>query len=235
MNVLLVSIANSSLCTDENDPLDEESIGSLARNIVMLWTAGFLTSPLASTSGVFELGYRDEMLSRLVKEQDDIIGTFSGGEREVTYEQIVSEMPLLDSYIMEVLRLFPALDMLWRRTACDMEILGTFVPKRARLIFDVPGTHNNESIYKNAEEFIPERWVEHPKPPPVLAFGAPGSPHYCIGAGFAKMMMKTTFATLLREYEFELDPNQSRKYRVIPNHAPKSGVIVNKFQRRYIT
>jgi len=228
VDVLLVSIANSTLSTDENEPLDEELIASLGRNMISLWFAGYLTSALTSTCGFFELGFREGILSRLKKEQDDIVG----GEREVTYEQIVSKMPLLDSYLMEVLRLFPAVGSLWRRTTCDVEILGKYVPKDSRLIFDILGPHLDETRYSNGKEIIPERWLQHPKPPPILSFGSPGSPHYCIGAVFAKVMMKTTFATLLREYEFQLDPKQSRKYRRIPDHVPQSGVVVQKFERR---
>lgn len=120
-----------------------------------------------------------------MKEQDDINDTAPGGQREVTYEQVVPKMPLLDSYLMEVLRLHPAVDNLWRRTTRDMEILGKFVPNDSRLIFDLPGPQTDENLYVNAEELIPERWLQHPKPPPILSFGAPGSPHHCIGAGFA--------------------------------------------------
>lgn len=43
-------------------------------------------------------------------EQNDIIDAFAGGEREVTYEQVFAKMPLLDSYLMEILRLFPPAD-----------------------------------------------------------------------------------------------------------------------------
>jgi len=66
--------------------------------MVLLWFAGYLTSALTSCAGMLELRFREGILSRLVKEQDGIIETFAGGEREVTYEQIVSKMPLLDAY-----------------------------------------------------------------------------------------------------------------------------------------
>jgi len=46
------------------------------------------------------------------------------------------------------------------------------------------------------------------------------------------MMMKVTFASLLREYEYKLDPKQSRNYRQIPDNSPESGVRVIKFQTR---
>lgn len=166
VDVLPVAIANSSLSTDDNVPIDEELVGSLTRNMMLLWLAGYLTSALTSSCGIFELGIRAEMISRLVKEQDDIIDAFAGGEREVTYEQVVSKMPLLDSYLMEILRLHPATDTLWRRTTCDMEILGKFVPKDSRLILDIPSTQTDENIYANAGKLIPERWLQHPEPPP---------------------------------------------------------------------
>lgn len=102
--VLLVSIAKSSLGADANEPLDEEIIAALCRTITGLWFAGYITAALTSICGTFELGYRDGILSRLVKEQEDIINTFAGGEREVSYGQIVSRMPPLDSYLLEFFR-----------------------------------------------------------------------------------------------------------------------------------
>lgn len=230
VHVFLVIIANSSLSTDPNAPIDEETVAALARTMVVLWIAGYVTSAITSTCGIFELGARDDILSRLVKEQDAIVGA-SAGEREVTYEQVQMKMPLLDSYIMEILRLFPAPDWLDRYTRRDVEILGKFVPKGTRLKIDL-GPHTDEDVYENGDQIIPERWLQTPKPPAVLAFGAPGSAHYCIGASFAKIMMKTTFATLFREYEFGLDPKQSRKYRHLPDHVPESNVVVNNFERR---
>jgi len=151
VNVLLVSIANSSLSTYENAALDEELIDRLTRNIMFLWFAGYFTSVLTSYCGVFELGFRPEILSRLVREQDVITDTFAEGKREVTYEQTVLKMPLLDSYLMEILQLFPPVDLLFRRTTSDMEILGKFVPKGARCIFIASGPQNDESLYANAE------------------------------------------------------------------------------------
>jgi len=229
VDILLVSIANSSLSTDENEPLDEELIGALGRSISGLWLAGYLTSAVTSTCGIFELGFRDDVLSRLMKEQDAIMDT---GEREVTYEQVQSKMPLLDAYLMEILRLFPAADGLPRKTTRDVEILGKFVPGGSKVRLNFSGPHTDENLYVSGKEIILERWLQHPKPPPILTFGGPGSAHYCIGAAFSKMMMKATFATLLREYTFQLDPKQSRKYRLLPDHVPESGVVVNKFERR---
>jgi len=199
VDVLLVTIANSTLSTEENAPLDEDLISTMSRNMMLLWFAGYITSALTSTCGVFEMGFRPEILSRLSEEQDDIVG--AAGETDVTYEQLNSQMPLLDAYLTEILRLFPPTPSLARRTTCDLEILGKYVPKGSRLSLDISGAHHDNNIYANATQLIPDRWLSRPKPPAILSFGAPGSAHYCIGAGFAKMMMKVTFATLLRRHQ----------------------------------
>ena len=65
-----------------------------------MWLASYITSATAITCGVFELGYHNENLSRLVKEQDDINRMENG---DITYKQVDSKMPLLDSYIMEII------------------------------------------------------------------------------------------------------------------------------------
>lgn len=44
-------------------------------------------------------------------------------------------------------------------------------------------------------------------------------------------MMKATFGTLLLEYSYSLDPKQSRKYKIIPDESPASGVVLGSFEK----
>ena len=67
-----------------------------------------------------------------------------------------------------------------------------------------------------------------------IAFGDPKSPHYCIGAALAKVLIKTNISVLLREYELVLDPNQSKNYKDFPDNSPSSEVIVQKLQKKSV-
>ncbi len=234
VDILLVLVANSSLSTEPGAAIDEELVASLCRPILLLWTAGYLTSAATSMCTSFEMGLDQSIRAKLVAEQDAIVAA-AGGDVTVTYEQTVSEMPLLDSFIMEILRIHPAASAVSRRIAKDVEVLGRFLPKDSKIFIDISAAHRNANIYPDPHTIVMDRFLKRegqPKPPALLAFGAPGSPHYCIGALLAKVLMKTTFATLLREYTYKLKPGQTTEYRVIPEPVPKSEVIVNSFQRR---
>lgn len=141
-------------------------------------------------------------------------------------------MPLLDSYITEILRLRPPAPAMIRTVARDVEILGYYVPKGSTVLCQFRIAHYDDTVYPSSNMILMDRFVGKPKPPPVLSFGPPGSPHYCVGSALAKTMMKATFSTLLRQYLFELDPLQSRGYRFIPEMLPKSGAVVESITER---
>lgn len=225
VNVLLVAIATSTLSTKPGAVLDDYVVENLAYSIMILWLAGYTTSAATSTTASLELGMDASIQAKLVAEQDALMHA-AGGVRDVTYEQTASGMPLLDSYLTEILRRHPAIAGQTRIATRDVEVLGYFIPKGSAVFLSFDAAQADDSVYPNASIVIPERFLAKPKPPPVLSFGAPGSPHYCIGATLAKTMMKATFATLLREYTLDLDPAQSRDYRLIPEKAPKSGCVV---------
>ncbi len=234
VDILLVSIANSSLSTQPGGATDDAVVASLSRSILLLWFAGFMTAAVTSINGSFELGLNDEFYRRLVDEQDSIVAT-ANGNVEVTYEQTTSQMPLMDSFLNEVLRMYPAVRGAPRKVARDVEILGRYVPKDSIVFCSFFVAHRDPAIYSEPNTFKLDRFLKKPgkpKPPTVLTFGTPGSVHYCLGAAFSKVLMKTTLSTLLRGFRYTLDPKQSTKYRMFPEATPESGVLLDKFERR---
>lgn len=231
VDVLLVAIATSTLSTEPGAELDTSVVQGLAYSMMFLWLAGYMTSAATSTSATMELGMDPSIQAKLIAEQDEIVKK-AGGVRDVTYEQTASEMPLLDSYLTEILRLFPPVTGMGRVANHDVEILNCYFPKGRAFFCDFDSAHRDAKLYPDPNKLIPERFLATPKPPPVLSFGPPGSAHYCIGSHFAKTMMRTTFATMLREYSITLDPKQSRKYRYIPEKSPKSLCVVTDLQPR---
>ncbi|MEH2287051.1 cytochrome P450 [Nostoc sp.] len=71
---------------------------------------------------------------------------------------------------------------------------------------------------------------EHKKYPfSLVGFG--GGPRICIGLAFAKVEMKIVAAHLLRNYHWEILPNQSLEEVMVPTNRPKDGLQV-RFQPR---
>ncbi len=231
---LLVLIANSSLSTEPGADIDEEVVAALCRPMLLLWTAGYQTAAVTSMCSSFEMGLDETIYEKLLAEQDAIVAA-AGGDVTVTYQQTVEEMPLFDSFMMEILRMHPAAPSVSRKVAKDVEILGYFVPQGTRIFLDIQAAHRDAKLYPDPHTLKVDRFHKKQgdsKPPALLAFGAPGSAHYCIGSALAKAMVKCTFATLLREYTYALKAGQTRRYDFIPDAAPSAGVVVDMFKRR---
>ena len=230
INVLLITITSSTLSTDPRSKPDEEEVMNVAVSMCLLWLAGNATSAAASQSITYELGKRPDHVAQLVAEQEALIAA-EGGSRELTFEQTI-KMPLLHSYITEICRTRPPVSRNFRLAARDMEIGGYYVPKNTYISCDFFNAHMDENIYPRASEIIIDRFLDRKNARPILSFGPPGSPHYCLGGTLAYTVIKTTFATLLRNYEFKTDPTQSTNLQYYPEVLPKSGTIIESFWKR---
>lgn len=231
VNVMLIAIAKSGLATDADAENNPEEVSTLANLMLLLWFAGYATSAATTSCAAFEMGLDADVWSQLRAEQDAI--TAQAGGPEVTYPQ-TQAMPLLDSFITEMLRMYPAAASIRAATA-DMSVLGRHVRNGEKVFLDFPAVMRDQALFDTPEELHVDRFVKKPgaqTPPAVLAFGAPGSPHYCLGAALAKVMMKTTLSVLLREYDMVLEPGQSKKYAIAPDNTPRSKVVVSGFERR---
>ncbi len=233
VNVLLIAIARSGLKTGREQNKNPEEIKDLCNLILLIWFAGFATSAATTSCAAFEMGLNQDIWSQLVAEQDGIVT--KAGSETVTYEQANTQMPLLDSYITEILRMRPALPFLSRKTTKDLEILGYYVKAGSVVSCDFSSAMRDEAMYPDPDTLKVDRFVKKPgkpSPPRVISFGGPGNPHHCIGAALSKIVMKTTLAVLLREYRLEMDPKQSRAYAKVPEEIPKSKVVVTSVEKR---
>ena len=142
------------------------------------------------------------------------------------------EMPLLDSFVTEVIRVHPAGGSMIRVANKDVEIMGHYVRRGTLVNLDFLAAHTDESIFPNAHQLIPDRFM-HGKTRNILSFGAPGSAHYCSGSALAKMQLKCLLSNLLRNYNFTLDEKQSREFRYVPEISPISGVVLSNITKRH--
>ena len=146
-------------------------------------------------------GYAAEIL-------EELTGRFGHGEA-LTFENL-REIPRLEAFIEEVLRLHPPLVLLMRRVIEDIDYKGTLIEAGKTVAISTYGSHRNPEYFPDPEAFDPHRarantpemmWA-------YIPFG--GGPHKCAGNAFALMQLKSIFAALLPKYEFELvDPSDS--------------------------
>lgn len=228
IDILTVAIARSPLNTGTNQEQDSNELNKVAELMLLLWFAGFSTQATTMASCVMELGFDDTIRDRLKAEQDEIMGR--SGSNDVTLNQVDKEMPLLDSYINEVLRLYPAVATMPRRATRDTLVCGHLVKKDALIGLDSWWAQRDPKYFEDSQTLKIDRFMGS-KAPQTVSYGAKGGAHYCIGAALAKINLKTTLAVLLREYELELDTQQTRRYVSFPGVQPASQVRVVKCKR----
>ncbi len=157
---------------------------------------------------------RDQMLTMLIAGHDTstalLAWTFAllGNHFEI-HQRVVNEVdsmvrsPLLDQVIKESLRLYPPIHIGNRRVVEEMKFDEGTIPADERMFYSIYLTHRDSSIWKDADEFCPERFAHGRKTPPYSYIPFGGGPRACIGGAFGQAEARAVMARLLRTHTFE--------------------------------
>lgn len=207
--------------------LDENEITGLLVGAIF---AGHHTSSGTAAWLLIELLRNPGLVEKATAEIDGLF------ERDgaVTFQNL-REMPILESVLKEVLRLHPPLIILMRQVSKDLKFKHYTIKKGDMVWACPPVTHRMESLFKNPMQFDPDRFSTCRKEDKNLMAYQPfgGGKHKCSGNAFAMFQIKAIFATLLRQYQFELvdDPQTYQDdYREMIVQ-PKSPCRVRYFKR----
>lgn len=226
---------NSSGATDALDLLlaatdddgEKLSLDELKDQILVLLFAGHetLTSALASTCLL--LAQHPEVLAKARAEQAAL------RSQPLTFETL-KQMPYLDQVLKEVLRVVPPVGGGFRQVIQECEYAGYRLPQGWQVLYQMNPTHQDAEIYTDPDRFDPDRFSpdraeDRTKPFSHIPFG--GGLRECIGKEFARLEMKLFTARLLRDFEWDLAPNQDLSLVVIPTPKPKDDLQVTL--RRY--
>lgn len=184
--------------------LTEQEIAGL---MIALLFAGQHTSSITSSWTGLQLLRPENAkhLAAVLAEQDAIMAEYGD---HLDYD-VLERMSRLYVSIKEALRLNPPLPFVMR--ACKQAFqVGEYVVPEGDLIFvSPPLSHRVERVYKNAETYDPERFLE-PRKEDRQRFswaGFGGGRHACLGENFAYVQIKTIWTVLLRKYTMKLaDP-----------------------------
>ncbi len=184
---------------DDGNKLGVEEIKD---QILTLLFAGHETLTSAIASMCLLLAQHPEVLAKVRDEQQQL------GFSQLTTENL-KQMTYLDQVIKEVLRLIPPVGGGFRQVIEPCEFNGYFIPQGWSVLYNVPKTNQDSSVYTEPSKFDPERFApsraeDKSKPFAHVTFG--GGMRECIGKEFAKLEMKLFAALLVREYEWELLP-----------------------------
>lgn len=142
----------------------------------------------------------------------------------------LKQMTYLDMAIKEVLRLVPPVGGAFRKVVKSCEYDGYSIPEGWVVSYRIAGTHEDDSIYTQPEQFDPERFSperneDKQKPFSYLPFG--GGMRECVGKAFAQLVMKVFAVHLVRNHTWELLPNQNLELVRVPTPHPKDGLRVS--------
>jgi len=177
---------------------DDEIVGM----VIWIMFAGFHTSSNTATWTAVELARHPALAAPVAREID----TLYAGAGTLSFAAL-REIPLLERFVLEVMRLHPPLVTLMRRVKSDFQVGEQRIPAGHTIAISPYVTHRNPAWFAEPERFDPER----PLPEHVFAyipFGA--GRRKCVGNAFAMLQVKAIFCALLRRYDFKgVDPPES--------------------------
>jgi len=216
--------ALSLLISGRDEEGNSLSLEELKDQVLLLLFAGHETLTSAISSFCLLLAQNPDVMASLRAEQQQ----FPASE-PLTLEQL-KQMTYLEQVLREVLRLIPPVRGIFRKVINACEFGGYEIPKGWTVACGINQTHQDSQLYPEPERFDPDRFSPErvPKPFSYVPFG--GGLRDCLGKEFARLEMKLFAAKIVREFEWELLPDQDLNLIAIPAQRPRDGLRV-KFRR----
>jgi cytochrome P450 len=216
--------ALSLLISARDDEGNSLSLDELKDQVLLLLFAGHETLTSAIASFCLLLAQNPDVMAKVRAEQQQFPAT-----EPLTLEQL-KQMTYLEQVMREVLRLVPPEAVIFRTAINACEFGGYEIPKGWSVVSGITQTHQDSQLYPEPERFDPDRFSSErsPKPFSYVPFG--GGLRECLGKEFARLEMKLFAAKMVREYEWDLLPDQDLNLIAIPMPRPRDGLRV-KFRR----
>ncbi|KAM6915229.1 cholesterol 24-hydroxylase-like [Xenentodon cancila] len=211
--------------TEENMTDEDEEF--MVDNFVTIFIAGQETTANQLGFCIMELGRHPEILAKVKKEVDDVIGM----KQDISYDDL-GKLIYLSQVLKETLRIYPTAPGTSRDLPEDMVIDGILVPRGATCMLSSYVCGRMERFFKDPLTFDPDRF--HPDAPKPYYCYYPFSlgPRSCLGKNFAQMEAKVVMAKLLQRFDFPLVPGQTFDILDTGTLRPKSGVLCSVKHRK---
>lgn len=184
---------------NDGSALPDEHIPGM---VVWIMFAGFHTSSNTASWTAVEAARHPEFAPALVQEIDEVYRPGAG----LSFAGL-RELPALDGFVGEVLRLHPPLVTLQRAVLQEFTYKGHTFEPGVILNMSPYVSHRVPEDFPDPERFDPTR------PPPENVFAAipfGGGRRKCVGNAFALLQVKSIFCALLSRYELSpVDPPES--------------------------
>ncbi|CAI6093011.1 unnamed protein product [Clonostachys chloroleuca] len=181
----------------------------LAESVVVL-AAGSDTTAAALTNTTYFLLSNPSCLQKL---RQELASTVPKGHNGLVEYEHVRALPYLRACIDESLRLRPPITYPLPRLVIDPQgatVAGHFL-KRGTIVAVPPYTiHRNVTLYKDPDEYNPDRWFEPDQSANLKAYNIPFSTgsRACIGRHIAIVELQILISTLVLRYDMWIDKDE---------------------------
>ncbi|XP_026758443.2 cytochrome P450 4C1-like [Galleria mellonella] len=138
------------------------------------------------------------------KVYEEMQSIFGDSTRVATTDDL-AQMKYLELCIKESLRLYPPVHFIARALNESVKLSNYTIPAGTNCLIQIFDLHRREDLFKNANDFIPERFLPENSvgrhPYSYVPFSA--GPRNCIGQKFAMMEMKSAMSAVIRRYRLE--------------------------------
>lgn len=203
------------------------TLDELKDQILLLLFAGHETLTSAIASFCLLVAQYPETWEKLRSEQQ-AFGEFSN---DIPSLEDLKQMPYLEHVLQEVLRLIPPVGGGFRKVLKPCDFNGYHIPKGWKILYEINQTHLSPEEYDDPDRFNPDRFATTPSGIQSkyrwLPFGS--GIRECLGKEFARLEMKLFAVHLLRNYTWELLPDQDLGMVIMPTPHPRDNLQV-RFQ-----
>ncbi|OCK75377.1 cytochrome P450 [Lepidopterella palustris CBS 459.81] len=213
-----------ALMEDKNGSPNNLEWGEIVAEVSIMMNAGSDTTAIAMNNVMFWLLKNPTCLARLRAEVDSVL---EPDEVVAPYDK-VKHLPYLRACLDESMRITPPTTFgLPRRTPPQgTSISGDFVPGSTSVSISAYVAHRDESVFPNAEKYIPERWLQPDSKdlqPYFIAFSA--GARGCIGRNISYLEQTVLLSSVVHRYEFSLpypewEPERWESMNLSPGPMP---------------
>ncbi|CCD62699.1 CYtochrome P450 family [Caenorhabditis elegans] len=175
------------------------NIETLKTMIIDLWMTGQETTTTTLISGFNQLLLHPEVM---IKAREEILKITENGSRHLSLTDRTST-PYVNAVIGEIQRHASILNVSFWKINKEFTYMGGHpVDAGALVTSQLSALHVNETVFKNPQEFNPERFIRDGKLlQKVIPFGV--GKRNCLGESLAKAELYLIFGNLLLRYKFE--------------------------------
>ncbi|MFC6724814.1 cytochrome P450 [Halobium palmae] len=225
--------------TDDGPPMDllsiilrarergEQSRENLRDEMMTMLLAGHDTTALTLTYLWYLLSEHPEVEKRVHEELDEVLGG------SVPTATDARRLEYLERVLLETMRLYPPVYVLFREAKTGVRLGGYRVPKGSTVMLPQWVVHRSERWYDDPLAFDPDRWLPERRSerPQFSYFPFGGGPRHCIGMQFSLLEAKLIVGTVAQRFSLAYARDEPFDLRGSLTMHPADGMEMRLVER----